>query len=102
MDFAAGVNMSEAQNSNPPLTPCINRMCKIVYTLQYTEQLFTDGRGRGLNQREREKGNDLAYLTPLRIPLMNPGKNSQKMFTYFCTYSYMAHLGHARGQSVRK
>ncbi len=49
-DFAAGVYLSEAQNSIPP--PLFTQCTVYVYTVC----LFTQGRGGELNQREGERG----------------------------------------------
>ncbi len=67
-------------------------------TLEYSTRVVQEGDRRC----KKSTLNDLAYLTPLRIPLMNPVIGHHQRYTVQCTYIYnrergknsvQAHLG---------
>jgi hypothetical protein len=48
-------------------------------TLEYSTRVVQEGDRRC----EKSTLNDLAYLTPLRIPLMNPVRGSREVIVYY-------------------
>jgi hypothetical protein len=67
------------QSPVPPPPPLWVGSLKMNTTLEYSTRVVQEGDRRC----KKSTLNDLAYLTPLRIPLMNPVSLSVKALEYF-------------------